>query len=164
MITTEVIVVDKGWNRVTNRINNLNGSFIKIGLPSEGVVKNGFQQGSGREESTDMISLAEIALINEFGDGNIPSRPAIRKTFDDNKELIIDYVKRQYALYVEEAINIGTMLNKVGSFYSNLMKKEFLELRVPPNAPMTIQAKGFDDPLIDSGQTVETIQHVTGRA
>ena len=56
--------------------------------PGSAGVKAGILEGATNNETGE--SVAEYAAYNEFGTGDIPSRPFLRKTFDDNIDKWID--------------------------------------------------------------------------
>ena len=61
---------------------------------------------------------------------------------------LLAYEKRTYDL-----------LNQVGGETAELIKDFAKDLDNPKNNPFTIKEKGFDDPLIDSGKMVGSIDY-----
>ena len=43
------------------------------------------------------------------------------------------------------------LANQVGAYAAGEVQERITDLREPPNAPRTIEAKGSDNPLIDTG-------------
>lgn len=102
------------------------------------------------------------AITNEFGarkifepDGmpiDIPSRPFMRSTFDEEK----DKVNERF-IQVFKGINKGDFrvvekLKRIGIEHEGRVKKKITDIRTPPNSQRTIKHKGFDNPLIHTGE------------
>lgn len=100
---------------------------------------------------------AEHALYNEFGTARIPARPAWRTTLDrfqkkyDN--LMLDAIDN--AILGKESIVVG--LQRFGTAVKEDLQKAITNWKKPPNAPSTIAKKGFNDPLIETGETRDGI-------
>ena len=46
----------------------------------------------------------------------------------------------------------------LGDVVANDIRDSIIEFDYPPNRPSTIKQKGFNDPLIDSGQMSESVR------
>lgn len=95
----------------------------------------------------------------------IPPRPIIEPAIEaeDNKEAISDELK-QAAVDVMDgnAVQARQHLDLAGQLGENAARDWFEDPRNdwPPNAPATIEAKGSDMPLIDTGELRKSITHV----
>lgn len=94
------------------------------------------------------------AITNEFGvpQRRIPQRSFMRTTFDEEK----DKVNERF-IQVVKGINKGDFrvvekLRRIGIEHEGKVKKKITDIRTPPNAPRTIAEKGFDNPLIHTGE------------
>lgn len=116
-------------------------------------VRIGFQRGKATDNGTD---LTDIAMWNELGTENIPSRPFMRDSVDKHIPAIEHMFKAQ-----EEALLKGDsarkVLETVGLFQKDLMQTEIEQGSFIANAPATIRRKGSDKPLIDTGQMKNSV-------
>ena len=112
-------------------------------------VRVGFQQGKTTEE--DGTDVCDIAAWNELGTVNMPSRPFLRMSVDDNSDKINSFMSAQKRSIIngEPADRI---LKKIGIFQKDLIQEKITEGSFAPNAPSTIKAKGSSKPLIDTGR------------
>jgi len=111
--------------------------------------------------------ILERAVKHEFGDraGGIPERSFIRGTMDkDHKEIVKD--GDQFA----EAMLLGKMTKRLaleawGDKLTVKMKEGITtkSLDLAENAQSTIDQKGSDTPLIDTGQMVNSINYEVTR-
>lgn len=127
---------------------------------SNRVVRTGFFDGT----YPDGISVPQVAAWNEEGHltgggGYSPPRPFIRIGFIGRIE---KSKLRKYLPYVNQ-IALGKItwvtLNKlIAEDMTELMKISILEWKSPPNSPMTIAKKGFNDPLIETGLMYDRVK------
>lgn len=117
-------------------------------------VRIGFQQGKATEE--DGTDVCDIAAWNELGTVNMPSRPFLRMSVDDNSDKINSFMSAQKRSIIngEPADRI---LKKIGIFQKDLIQEKITEGSFAPNAPSTIKAKGSSKPLIDTGRMRQSV-------
>ena len=117
-------------------------------------VRIGFQQGKATEE--DGTDICDIAAWNELGTVNMPSRPFLRMSVDDNSDKINSFMSAQKRSIIngEPADRI---LKKIGIFQKDLIQEKITEGSFAPNAPSTIKAKGSSKPLIDTGRMRQSV-------
>ena len=101
------------------------------------------------------ISVATVAAANEFGGKNRPPRPFMRTTVKKNRKKWRNFVQEVLPQY---ANNINGMMEKLGEIAVEDMTEMIRIWSKPPNAPSTIRRKGFNDPLIDSGQMMDSVR------
>ncbi len=69
--------------------------------------------------------------------------------------------EREYAKIIKESAakgkNLSFALEKVGVVAAGKVKEYMIELKTPPNAPSTIRKKGVDNPLIETGQLMQSV-------
>jgi len=96
-------------------------------------------------------NVAAYALANEFGTSKIPSRPWFRNTIDANRP---KYVKmmRAAGLRVGKKLALADALIPVANEMRNDLIKAIQSWRSPPNSPRTVAKKGFNAPLVMTGQ------------
>jgi hypothetical protein len=117
-------------------------------------VKVGFPAG---KDSTDENGVSALykATVNNFGLG-VPKRPFMAIAFAQNVD---KYKKFLFKKISEDPEDIDTHLEKIGAMGKGNVQKSIIDLRSPPNAQSTIDAKGSSNPLI--GKTSHMIQSVT---
>lgn len=129
-------------------------------------VRVGFQRDGKAEENG--AELIDVAMWNEFGtEGryggeHIPSRPFMRDSVDKHIPAI------EHALMsAGEGFLSGTparqILRTIGLFQQDLMQTEIEQGDFIPNRPSTIQKKGSDKPLIDTGKMKNSIHPWIGK-
>ncbi len=109
----------------------------------------GYQGETGDETYASGLTVATNAAIQEFGAGNTPARPFMRRTLEQHGDTIKAIMTRAATrvtnlqsdavdAYTDAAIDIhGLFIQTLGS------AQEWAK----PNAPRTIKAKGHDVPL-----------------
>ena len=103
------------------------------------------------------ISVAQVAIANEYGvpEHNVPPRPFMWRTFDGNAKKWAKIVQDE--LPQMKKLDLKRMIKRLASIAVRDTQKTIDELQYPPNAESTIRAKGFNNPLIDSGQMRDSV-------
>jgi hypothetical protein len=123
--------IDRGWGKFEAFIAALDGAELVVG----------FLEGE----------TASIALWNEFGTRTIPSRPFMRSTLDRNAQEYGRLIQREASKrMLQDNGEIGA-LTAVGFRVTNDLKKAITSWSDPENAPSTVDQKGENNPLIDTG-------------
>lgn len=138
-----VQVIDKGWERITKELKFINGTHVKVGFPGEKV-------------ETD---VATVAIINEFGapTKNIPPRPFMANTYDKNRAKIKQFKEKELSSIFEGKQTVSGAMDKLGSWFSDQVKKEIRAGSFEANKPATIVKKGSSKPLIDDGIMIGSV-------
>jgi hypothetical protein len=146
-----VIDKDKGWNNIQKELQILKKGSTKVGLQSGEPV-----------EGEPMLTMAELGSIHEFGtkDGDIPARPFMSTTFDDNKKNLNNFIAALTSKVMQGNMPAKQAVALLGEWYEAKIKSKINSIRFPPNAPTTIARKGSSKPLIDTGQMRNSIRHV----
>ena len=98
----------------------------------------------------DGTPVTNVAVINEFGGGNVPERPFFRQALAQSKRSIGPMIRaslddgRKMAMDRQAA-------GRVGEFMKDRIQTSITTLRSPPNAPATVAIKGSSNPLLDTG-------------
>lgn len=161
-------------NRIPDLLNELEylaTHFVEVGIFS----------GSDREDDTPMLM---IAFVHEFGMqipkqfktthvqgpwGStkerdepenwfyIPERSYLRAGFDAN----LDKIQREFELLLSQVLELKitgkSALDLIGASVTTKIQDFLVELKEPPLAESTIRAKGSSNPLIDTGQLMNSI-------
>lgn len=102
--------------------------------------------------------VATYATVNEMGSpsNNIRERPFMRTTFDINED--------KYTKMLEDAVRRSVegggeiQLLPVGNEVRNDLIDTIINWTKPENKKSTVDAKGFDNPLVDTGQMQRAVQ------
>lgn len=112
-----------------------------------------------KNKGAEPANVAEYAAKNEFGvvgtgkkAWNTPPRPFMRTTFQGESMQMIQ--KMAWKIFSEIAMtnrNAKEGLEKLGLYIAGRVKMNILRGHFKANAPETIERKGSDTPLIDTG-------------
>lgn len=97
----------------------------------------------------DGTPVAEVAYENEYGTDSIPPRPFFRTTIAEKQKDWADSVAEGLQYYKGD---IRAALEATGERMADDLQESVLNWKEPPNAPYTIAKKGFNKPLVDTGQ------------
>lgn len=143
---SKVIYDDKEWRRIMKETKNFEPAYSAIGTFEDSVYSNG-------------LYIAQVWFWNEYGTGRIPERPAMRDWFDGH---LAELKKMAEELWNDVLLGRKSAieaLEEFGEYAKEGIKRSVIDFNNPPNAPATIAAKGFDDPLIWTGQLRDSIKH-----
>lgn len=138
-----IIDIDRGMNNLRKQLQKLQKTKIKVGVFSDATNSKG--------KNTQYV--ADYAIANEYGRGNIPERSFVRSTIDEKQE--------KWCKLMQTTIDHITKINnnkldsdlyKIGEIArSDIICKIDSNIN-PPNAPATIKRKGSKNKtLIDNG-------------
>jgi len=106
----------------------------------------------------DGQQVAMVAAANEFGNpaNNQPPRPFFRNMIADNKDNWPDDIGR-----IAQATGFDgeQTLGLIGEHIKGQLQQSIRELMEPPLSPVTIEKKGFDKPLIDTGHMLNSVDY-----
>lgn len=89
----------------------------------------------------------------------IPERAFLRRSHDEKGEDVIKACERALGLVATGNMSIEEYLEMLGRDYATMVKQYIVDLKDPPNSPITIENKGSDNPLVDTGGLVESISY-----
>lgn len=144
--------VDKsGWEKMKKEL--LKGSQLEVQV---GIVEPTYY-GS----DNDNLSVAQVWQWQEEGvpAQNIPTRPAIRVGFmaPIKKGLYDSYFVESIQRIAEGKSTFKQEYTRIGAMARADLKEAVEMWDSPRNSPYTVDLKGFDNPLIDSGLLYESI-------
>lgn len=93
------------------------------------------------------MTAAQVATFNEYGGGHTPPRPFIRYCAQKHARKWIRYFDKNWLQFPD----IRTTFWKLGEKIRGDLSETVKAWSTPPNAPSTVMAKGFNNPLVDSG-------------
>lgn len=105
------------------------------------------------------VPTSEIAKAMTYGTDKIPARPFLQEGIDSKKKEIFDELKRQ----TENAKKGHGNFDKLGTMcvgaIQEFVRGDFYK-NSEPNAQSTIDKKGSDRPLIDTGELVNSVTYL----
>ena len=149
-------MASKGHDRITPDGKKF---FKEIDELKKLQVRVGYQHGKAKSKKG--VDILDIAMWNELGTARSPSRPFIRQSADRNKDAIGKFCAAQLKK-VTEGGTAEQALNAIGVMQKGLLQdtisksKEWAE----PNADITVERKGSDTPLIDTGRLMQSANYV----
>lgn len=159
-MSVQTKIIDHGWYPLRRDYSALNGSFTKVGVLS------GEQRKDGKDGN--LSEQVVVAAANEFGTKRIPERPFMRSTFDAQANALASLQKKMYADILNGYKKPKEALALIGEWYGAKVKRAIRSWETPPNALSTQKAKGkklrrkgalVNNPLVDTGQLMQSIQH-----
>ena len=145
--------LDKNLIEVKNILNDLKNTEVLVGIPQE------------KSSQRGKINNAELLYIHTNGSTvrNIPPRPVIEPAIEDNKQQISEFLKNGM-LKALEVNQEGAFkeLENAGLHGQNVSREWFTNEKNnwKPNSKATIEKKGSDRPLIDTGEMRKSIIYV----
>ncbi|MCI8984753.1 MAG: hypothetical protein HFI60_02205 [Lachnospiraceae bacterium] len=125
-------------------------------------VRIGYQRGQSAGTNTDndkpRADLVDIAMWNELGTANSPSRPFMRDSVDKHIPAINHMLAAQKDALLEGA-TAKDIMNTIGLFQQDLIQTEIEQGDFVANAPATIKRKGSDKPLVDTGTMKNSVHY-----
>ncbi|MCP4482071.1 MAG: hypothetical protein GY817_04630 [bacterium] len=145
------------YREILKQRRNLKGSYVKVGLPKK----------TGEKKHKNIsLTLAEVLAFHEFGTRNVPRRPALRKSFDDNKKAWKKFTDKLLKAILLRWISASKALDLIGLKLKEDIQETIRKGVGEKNAPAVLKAKrkkgnGEEEPvqLIDSGQTITSISY-----
>ena len=120
----------------------------------------GIHEGSAQPESGD-LTMAQLGAVQHFGseDGRIPARPWLDVGVESGTQEILDTIRSAAG----KGLPLDAVLEQVGVVATGAVQEYITELRTPENAPSTIERKGSDNPLIDTGAMRQSVSYAVTR-
>lgn len=82
---------------------------------------------------------------------NIPERSFVRSTFDENNDEWMAFLEKRIEKVCNLEMDARTVFNQLGAKIVGDIQEKIRDIRNPSNAPITVENKGSDNPLIDTG-------------
>lgn len=158
--SARIVDKDLGYDRIVQELERFKKSSVQIGFQAGSVTHT---QTKGDRVQEPGISMPMIAARNEFGFGNIPARPFMSTSFDENQQRIQRFIISQYNSVVDGVRSADQALGLIGQYMVGLIQRKIRQITTPPNSPVTIAIKGSSKPLIDFGQMIQSVTYVVRR-
>lgn len=146
---------DKLWQQMKKRLTALDGIEARVGWFSG--------QNYGPENNN--LPIAQVAQWNEEGTpaagwgGPTPSRPFIRSFFIGLKKskAFRDFMANEIKYYIEGGGTSRHLAQRVGRFVRQGIRETIEKWTYISNATATIELKGFNDPLVETGTMAKAV-------
>ena len=134
----------------------------------QGLIENKVSIGvhSTQDRRPKGKSNVDIGFINEFGLQNVPARPFVRLyLYPEKTYRVMNEYRNRYNEQIKQGLktpikSAKDILNDVGRIGQTEMRDIILSnTMLTPNAPLTIELKGFDYPLVETGRLVNAIKY-----
>ena len=148
----EVAYIDMGLGKILAEIEKARVASIQVGLVGE---KAETPTSDGR------LTLAEAGVINEFGssDGHVPRRSFLRDPIHREEPLVIAELAQAAHDIALLRATAEVAYDKVGRRMALVVADAIVDGIPPANADATVEKKGFDEPLIDTGDMLAAVGH-----
>lgn len=87
----------------------------------------------------------------------IPERSFLRNGHDENVDRVLTQTGRAIGQVIAGKMSVDDLLDLYGEQMATAIKTYMRDLSSPPNHPYTVEQKGSSNPLIDTGQLLESI-------
>lgn len=148
--------IDKSaWTKMKKDLLKTNQMELKVG----------YFEGSNYGPENDNLPVAQVAQWNEEGSATNPTRPFIRVGFMGpiKKGAYDSYFAESMQRIAEGKSSFKQEYTKLGPILVADLKDVIAKWDTPPNSPKTIENKGFNNPLIDSGTMYESTSFEVGK-
>jgi phage gpG-like protein len=154
MAKPRVKVDDRVWQELKSRLKALGKGRVKVGvLASQG----------GNAEHSNGLTIIELAAIHEFGSpaAHIPERSFLRRTMRERMEEIYKFQTKLAKAIINRKMGVPQALGLLGTAVASWVKFTIQggPHIPPPLKPATIERKGSDRPLLDTGRLVGAITY-----
>lgn len=150
MLKQTVRVKDRGFDRAIKNLEKLGNKAPQV---YAGVV------GPEALDDHGGITNVEIATFHEFGTDTVPQRSFLRSTADEKQQEVATRLGNAAGKTIDGAESHNAF-GLVGAWFIGQVQKKIRSRIPPPLADSTVQAKGSDMPLIDTGQMIKILTWV----
>lgn len=155
--SVEIEEIDIGYDDLITRLSDMGGRFADAGYMDETI-----HVASGK-------SLTDIAIWNNYGTLNedntwhIPPRRFMEASLTRRG---IGSISKEVSDALDNIYDGGDAESAIETIAKAMSVSISVAIEIfnrPVNAESTVDQKGFDDPLIETGELQNNVQHKTGR-
>lgn len=146
----KIKVDNSGWEKIKKNLLN-NKETLKVG----------FFEDSIYGPENDNLPVAMVAMFMEEGDPvKYPPRPFIRMGFLPRLKTseYVPVFQQTIKSVLDGQATFKQAYIKLGPVMVKGLQNEIIAWDTPPNSPQTVEAKGFNDPLINTGKMLESVE------
>ena len=124
----------------------------------------GFQGESGAQLYPEtLVSVAQVALFQEYGTEDIPARSFLRKAVFSNRKAISAVARREVQAAIKGSKSPVEALSEIGQFAADKIVARIRSGNFKALAPSTVAKKGHARPLIDSKLMMNSVSWAVRR-
>ncbi len=141
--------------------NNLKKSFAKAEMLED---RLGWFEENQYGSDNENLPMAQVAQWQNEGvaSKNIPPRPFFTVGFEGAlKKGANDASFKRIVTAVANGQDVFKALHKEGDSFRQTLRQVMIDWDTPRNAPLTVELKGFDDPLIETSELISNITSKT---
>lgn len=145
------------------KIKDLNGKTINVGLTGENAWLGGIHEYGCKIRITPKMRAwlhnngLHVKESTQYI--TIPERSFLRGGFDNCKDEVANKAAMVVPLVLNGEMNEDTAINLIGTLFRDRIKDYTVSLNSPPNHPFTIEHKNSSNPLVDTGDLVNSISY-----
>lgn len=150
MIKVKIKKDTENWQKLRRNISQLSGAKVKTGW-----------WGKTHSSGNPVAQIAKWGEEGHFtgGRGYSPPRPFITVGWVGAlAALKAGGVKDVITKVASGDSGASTALQTLSEASINIMKTQIKEWNSPPNSPITIALKGFNDPLVETGELMDSVE------
>lgn len=106
------------------------------------------------------VPVATKAAAHEFGTTRIPARPFMRPTVAEKKRAWLDQLAQGSKAILRGEASPRGVLEAVALRAAGDVAKSIRAVSAPPLSPKTVKRKGFEKPLVETGQMLQSVTGV----
>lgn len=146
---------------VSARVTTLGGKTVEVGCSGEHAWLAGIHEYGCRIKVTPkmraFLHSQGLHLNNSTTEIVIPERSFLRNGHDTNIDRVINQTERAIGQVVAGKMTVDDLLDLCGQQLATAIKTYARDLSKPENHPYTVEQKGSSNPLVDTGQMIESI-------
>lgn len=140
---------------VVRDLSDLEGFEIRLGIQGDlARALKTYRGPDGETEEDPDVTLVEVAVALEYGDETTPEYAPYRTAAEADGPRWLKATRTRIQRFVKtgDAVSLETGLREVAVAMTQDQKATIVEIDDPPNSQETIDRKGSDNPMIDTGQ------------
>jgi hypothetical protein len=160
--------IDRGWAFIKRELEKLPGQYGKVGFIDEGKVGNKRVRDGASKKYVNIVSdlsmaeVAAVAVFNEFGttrngEEHSPERSFFRTTVDEERGKVGQLIDYGYTQLLRGRMSSEQVLSRACVYLQGRVRRKIRDLKEPVNAQSTIDAKGSENPLVDTSQMLNSV-------
>ena len=147
--TSNLSVAENVNRKLKDLARQMGGGNVQIGFLANGPLST----------YPDGTPVATVAFWNEFGHGGespSPPRPFFRTMIAKESP---SWPGKMEHLAKSTKFDGAAVLKLIGEDIAGALQESIANFTDPPNAPSTVKAKGFNKPLVDTGQMLRAVSY-----
>lgn len=141
----------------------LNGRRVNVGVYGEQAWLAGIHEYGCRIKVTDKMRAylhrQGLHLKKSTEYITIPERAFLRNGYDLDRDKVVDDAEKALPAALDGSMDTDSFLEMVGIILSSCIKDYATSLDSPPNHPFTSDRKGSSNPLVDTGDMIDSITY-----